>query len=139
MSKQSKTRRVHILAYNYDMPLKTHQLQCAWCGRHTLVTRYPGCPPRFCSTECAAEDRKAHDCARKAAGKEPATVTQPDGQRWRGCRQKYPRVTLPADPGAGGAPPRRPKPGPRRGVYHGPRTDALRAAGVYPGASEPAA
>ncbi|MBA3471193.1 MAG: hypothetical protein H0T53_16275 [Herpetosiphonaceae bacterium] len=74
MSKQTKTRRVHVPTYDYDMPLKTYQLQCAWCGQDALVTCYPGRPPRFCSTDCATEARKAHDRARKATG-------QPQGHR----------------------------------------------------------
>ena len=100
MSKQAKTQRVHVPAHDYDMPLKTHQLQCAWCGREAEVTTYPGRPPRFCSTECAAEARKAHDRARKAAGKEPAPDIQPNGRRRRGRPQKYPRVSISAAPEA---------------------------------------
>jgi len=68
MSKQAKTQRVHAPAYDYEMPLKTYQLQCAWCGKDATVTTYPGRPPRFCSTGCADKARKAHDRARKAAG-----------------------------------------------------------------------
>ena len=100
MSKQAKTRRVHVPAYDYTMPLKTYQLQCAWCGREAEVTTYPGRPPRFCSPECTAEARKAHDRARKAAGKEPAPDIQPNGRRRRGRPQKYPRVSVSAAPGA---------------------------------------
>ena len=100
MSKQVKTQRVHVSAYDYDMPLKTYQLQCAWCGQYALVTCYPGRPPRFCSTECATEARKAHDRARKATGQPLVPAPTPDGHRRRGRPQKYPRVTLSAAPGA---------------------------------------
>ena len=93
MSKQAKTQRVHVSAYDYDMPLKTYQLQCAWCGQHALVTCYPGRPPRFCSTDCTTE-------ARKATGQPLVPAPTPDGHRRRGRPQKYPRVTLSAAPGA---------------------------------------
>ncbi|MBA3471603.1 MAG: hypothetical protein H0T53_18360 [Herpetosiphonaceae bacterium] len=100
MSKQAKTQRVHVPAHDYDMPLKTYQLQCAWCGQQALVTCYPGRPPRFCSVECATEARKAHDRARKATDQPLAPATTPDGRRRRGRPQQYPRVTLSAAPGA---------------------------------------
>jgi hypothetical protein len=100
MSKQAKTQRVHVPAHDYDMPLKTYRLQCAWCGKDATVTTYPGRPPRFCSTDCATEARKAHDRARKAAGQPAAPDITPDGRRRRGRPQKYPRLSLSAAPGA---------------------------------------
>ena len=100
MSKQAKTQRVHVSAYDYDMPLKTYQLQCAWCGQHALVTCYLGRPPRCCSVECATEARKSYDRTRKATGQPLEPATTPDGHRRRGRPQKYPRVTLSAAPGA---------------------------------------
>jgi hypothetical protein len=100
MSKQAKTQRVHVPAHDYDMPLKTYQLQCAWCGQPATVTTYPGRPPRFCSDTCATEARKAHDRARKAVGQPLAPEIKPDGRRRRGRPQKYPRLSLSAAPGA---------------------------------------
>jgi hypothetical protein len=100
MTERSKTRRVQVTAHERDMPLKIYQLQCAWCGKDATVECYPGRPPRFCSSDCATEARKAHDRARKAVGQPPVPDITPDGRRRRGRPQKYPRVPPSAAPGA---------------------------------------
>jgi hypothetical protein len=99
MAEQSRTRRVQVAAHTREMPLKTYQLQCAWCGNDATVECYPGRPPRFCSDACADEARKAHDRARKAVNQPAAPDITPDGRRRRGRPQKYPRLSVSAIPG----------------------------------------
>jgi hypothetical protein len=94
MTEHAKTRRVQVAAHTREMPLKTYDLQCAWCGQLATVERYPGRPPRFCSDTCADEARKAHDRARKAAGQPPAADSTPDGRRRRGRPQRYPHLNV---------------------------------------------
>jgi hypothetical protein len=100
MTEQPKTRRVQVAAHEREMPLKTYDLECAWCGQQATVTTYPGRPPRFCSADCATEARKAHDRARKAHDQPPAPDITPDGRRRRGRPQKYPPLTRSAASGA---------------------------------------
>jgi hypothetical protein len=100
MTERPKTRRVQVAAHTREMPLKTYQLQCAWCCKDATVECYPGRPPRFCSDACADEARKAHDRARKAAGQPPAPEITSDGRRRRGRPQKYPPLTRSVASGA---------------------------------------
>ena len=83
MDDQTKRRRVRVAVHERDVPLKTYDLVCAWCGNQATVERYPGRPPRFCSEDCAIEARRAHDRARKAAGK-PAPADPAPSRRGHG-------------------------------------------------------
>jgi hypothetical protein len=100
MTERPKTRRVQVAAHTREMPLKTYQLQCAWCGKDATVECYPGRPPRFCSDACTDEARKAHDRARKAVNQPAAPDITPDGRRRRGRPQKYPRLSVSETSGA---------------------------------------
>jgi hypothetical protein len=100
MTEHVKTPRVQVAAHTREMPLKTYDLQCAWCGKLATVERYPGRPPRFCSETCADEARKAHDRARKAAGQPLTPSPEPDGRRRRGRPHTYPRVRVSVAAGA---------------------------------------
>jgi hypothetical protein len=45
MADHPKTRRAQVAAHVREMPLKTYDIQCAWCGKAATVERYLG-------TEC---------------------------------------------------------------------------------------